>query len=99
MTCLEIKALIRSSKLREFNQSKLAFIDKLQQTNGYIGFTEKQGDYFQIEISWEARKSLDKFIKSEYYRIFRGAIITLGQITITRIFEKVEKQLLKQNKK
>ena len=78
MICLEIKAEILFNKLHEFNQSKMAFIEKLQNTEGYLGFTEKPGDTFQIKISWKSKRLLDKFIKSEQYRIFRGAIITLS---------------------
>lgn len=85
MICLEIKAVILINKLLEFNQSKMAFIDKLQNTEGYIGFTEKPGDTFQMEISWRNKKLLDKFIKSEQYRVFRGAIITLCQTNIIQI--------------
>ena len=91
MIYLEIKAVILINKLLEFNQSKMAFIENFQNTEGYLGFTEKPGDTFQMKISWNSRKSLDKFIKSEYYRIFRGAIITLSETNSIRISNKSNK--------
>ena len=89
MICSEIRAEILTNKLHEFNQSKMVFIENLQNTEGYLGFTEKPGDAFQMKISWKSRRLLDKFIKSEHYRVFRGAIITLShtnsiEITIER---------------
>jgi quinol monooxygenase YgiN len=93
MICLEIKAVILKNKLLEFNQSKMAFIENLQNTEGYLGFTEKQGNEFQIKILWKNRKALDIFMKSEHYRIFNGAIITLSETNSTRIFKENLKQL------
>ena len=85
MVCLETKAVILINKLLEFNQSKMAFIGNLQNIAGYLGFTEKPGDTFQMKISWNSRKSLDKFMKSEHYRVFHGAIITLSETNSIRI--------------
>lgn len=94
MIHLEIKAVILINKLLEFNQSKMAFIENLQNTEGYLSFKEKPGDTFQMKISWNSRKSLDKFIKSEYYRIFRGAIITLSGTNSIRISNESNKKFL-----
>ena len=93
MACLEIVAVIRTNKLREFNQSKMSFVDKLQNAEGYLGFIEKQGKEFQIKISWKSQKASDVFMKSEYYRIFNGAIITLSETHSTRIFKENSKQI------
>ena len=92
MVCLEIVAVILNNKLREFNPSKMSFVDKLQNAEGYLGFTEKQGKEFQIKISWKSRKALDLFMKSEHYRIFNGAIITLSETNSSRIFIENQKQ-------
>ena len=92
MVCLEIVAVILLNKLMEFNQSKMNFVDNLQNAEGYLGFTEKQGKEFQIKISWKNRKALDIFMKSEHYRIFNGAIITLSETNSTRIFKENLKQ-------
>lgn len=78
MVFLEMSASISSGKMLEFNQSKLQFIDRVQKTSGYSNFIEKQGPAFQIKISWINRESLDKFINSELFHIFRGAIVTLS---------------------
>ena len=86
MIYLEIKAEILINKLLEFNQSKMAFIENLQNTEGYLGFTEKPGDTFQMKISWDNQESHDKFIMSENYRVFNGAIITLSRTNSIRIF-------------
>lgn len=75
----------------EFQQSKLIFIDKLQKAEGYLGFTEKPGNIFQMKISWNNRKDLDAFMKSESYRVLHGAIITLSKANNTRIFEENNK--------
>lgn len=85
MVILEISADISQSKMLEFNQSKLLFIDKLQSIDGYSGFTEKTGNTFVIKINWNNRKSLNNFMKSESYRIFHGAIITLSKTESTKI--------------
>ena len=87
MICLEIVAEILINKLMEFNQSKMKFIDNLLNTERYLGFTEKQGNEFQIKISWKSREALDIFMKSEHYRIFNGAINTLSNSSRTRIFK------------
>ena len=86
MIYLEIVAVILINKLVEFNQSKMDFINNLQNAEGYLGFTENQGNKFQIKISWKSRKALDTFMKSEHYRIFNGAIITLSETHRTRTF-------------
>ena len=88
MICLEIVAVILNNKLLEFNQSKMLFIKNLQNSDGYIGFTEKQGDSFHMKISWKSRKVLDLFMRSEYYRVFNGAIITLSQTNDVNIVKK-----------
>lgn len=93
MICLEIVAVILINKLVEFNQSKMIFIENLQNTEGYIGFTEKQVNSFQMKISWKSRKALEIFTRSEYYRVFNGAIITLSKENNTRIFKENKKQL------
>ena len=85
MVTLEISADISQSKMLEFNQSKLLFIDKLQSMDGYSGFKEKTGNTFMMKINWTNRKSLNNFMKSENYRIFRGAIITLSKTESTKI--------------
>lgn len=85
MIYLEVSATISPHKLFEFNQSKMVFINNLQKTEGYTGFTEKPGNKFQIKIYWNSRKSLDAFMKSELYCIFHGAVITLSQWNSTQI--------------
>ena len=87
MVCLEIVAVILTNKMMEFNQSKMNFVENLQNAEGYLEFTEKHGNEFQIKISWKSRKVLDIFMKSEHYRIFNGAIITLSNTNSTRIFK------------
>ena len=88
MIYLEIKAVILFNKLHEFNQSKISFFGNLQNIEGYMGFTEKQGDTFQLQISWDNQESYDTFIISEHYRVFRGAITTLSRANSIRIFKK-----------
>ncbi len=90
MTNIEIIASISTSKIVEFNQSKINFIDGIQKFAGYIGFTEKQGKLFQIMISWKDRKSLDIFLKSDLYRIFHGAIITLSKRNSIKISKDIK---------
>lgn len=97
MLYLEIKAHILLNKIVEFQQSKSIFIDKLEKAEGYLGFTEKPGNLFQMKISWNSRKDLDAFMKSENYRVLRGAIITLGKTNNTRIFEENNNQILNIN--
>lgn len=79
MIYLEVSATISPHKLFEFNQSKMVFINNLQKTDGYNGFTEKPGNKFQMKICWNSRKCLDAFMKSELYCVFHGAVITLSQ--------------------
>ena len=79
MIYLEVSATISPNKLIEFNQSKMVFINNLQKSDGYNGFTEKPGNKFQMKIYWDSRKSLDAFMKSELYGIFHGALIALSQ--------------------
>lgn len=93
MVYLEIKAVILFNKMVEFNQTKIIFIDKLQEAEGYLGFTEKQGNVFKMKISWQTRKALNIFMKSEFYRVFNGAIITLSKENNTRIFKENKKQI------
>lgn len=85
MVCLQISADISQNKLVEFNQSKHSFINELQQVDGYSGFTEKPGNPFLIKIMWKDRTSLNKFIKSEFYHVFNGALITLSKSESTQI--------------
>ena len=89
MVLLEIRADILTNKYFEFSQSKLAFINDLQKANGYLTFTEKLGEKFDIRISWADKKSLKLFMDSENFHFFRGAILTLGKPD-TIIINKVE---------
>jgi len=85
MVHLEINAQISPTKQLEFNQSKMSFIQALPKVKGYSGFIEKRGTNFQIKISWLDRASLDNFFKTDYYKFFRGAIITLSSQNETNI--------------
>ena len=85
MISLEISATIAASKLLEFNQSKLIFIDHLQNFEGYVGFKEKAGKNFIMQIDWESRKTMNAFLDSEDYRFFHGAIITLSKSNSIKI--------------
>jgi len=87
MISLEISATIAASKLLEFNQSKLIFIDHLQNFEGYVGFKEKAGKNFIMQIDWESRKTMDAFLDSGDYRFFHGAIITLSKNFNTHIID------------
>jgi hypothetical protein len=87
MISLEICATIATSKMLEFNQSKLIFIDRLQNFEGYAGFKEKAGEKFVMQIDWESRKTMDAFVDSEDYRFFHGAIITLSKKFNTHIID------------
>jgi len=87
MISLEICASIAPSKLHEFNQSKLLFIDRLQNFEGYAGFKEKAGDKFVMQIDWESRKTMNAFLDSGDYRFFHGAIITLSKNFNTHIID------------
>ncbi len=78
MVYLEIKAEISLTKQLEFYQTVLSFINEIQDNEGYLGFTQKYGNEFQIKISWKSRKALDIFMKSDQYKFFHGAIITLS---------------------
>ena len=87
MIYLEVTAKIFPYKMFEFDQSKIVFIGHLQSAEGYIDFTEKTGNKFQIKIAWRSKKFIDAFMRSEFYRVFHGAVITLSQsynIQITR---------------
>mgnify|MGYP002639835565 CR=1 FL=1 len=90
MTKLEIIAAVSMGKMVEFNQSKIYFIEGIQKFVGYMGFTEKQGNTFQILISWKDRKSLDLFLESDLYRIFHGAIITLSKRNSIKISKDIK---------
>lgn len=87
MVYLEINATIADRKMLEFSQAKMIFIENLQHIDGSLGFTEKPGDKFQMKITWTTRKLLDKFMKSEEYRIFHGAIVTLSEANSTQILK------------
>ncbi|MCD6597335.1 MAG: hypothetical protein J7L04_06595 [Bacteroidales bacterium] len=78
MVHLEIKAAITPSKRLEFYQTVLSFINDIQDTNGYLCFTQKNGTDFNIKISWKNQNCLDSFLKSNQYKAFHGAIITLS---------------------
>ena len=80
MEHLEISASIRIEKQKEFNQSKLSFLDDLQQFEGFNGYSENPGPDFQLTLYWDHRSNLEIFLQSELYQIFHGAIITLGRI-------------------
>jgi quinol monooxygenase YgiN len=77
---VDIQATIAENKLLEFNQSKQAFLESLQQADGYIAYTEKPGCQYGLSIEWESRKQLDSFLNSELFQFFNGAIITLGHL-------------------
>ena len=85
MISLEICASIAPSKLHEFNQSKLLFIERLQNFEGYAGFKEKARDKFVMQIDWESRKTMNAFLDSEDYSFFHGAIITLSKSNSIKI--------------
>lgn len=74
-----MEAVILQHKMNEFNQSKHSFIDGLPKFMGYSGFTEKQGQQFYMRIVWKDRNSRKKFMESDLYRYFRGALITLSK--------------------
>ena len=78
MVQLQIYATIAHNKLLEFNQSKMTFINALQKVEGYRNFIEKQGEKFEIMIVWNSQSSLNQFLKSDLYKIFRGSLITLS---------------------
>ena len=78
MVYLELSAGILPTKLLEFNQSKLSFINGLHTIKGYSGFTEKRSLDFNMQIAWQNKGSLEDFLSTEHYRFFRGAIITLS---------------------
>lgn len=80
MTCLEINATISTNKMFEFNQTKRTFIDQIQKVDGYNGFTEKPGRKFQMKITMKSKKALNALMKSESYKVFHGALITLSLI-------------------
>jgi len=97
MVVLDIVAEIKPNKSIEFNQSKLNFFNELQNFEGYIGFKEKSGSPFSIHISWKNQKSLDRFIKSEHYRVFHGAIITLSNSNKIEIIKSKQIELPTEN--
>lgn len=76
MVFLEIEADILVNKYHEFSQSKLAFINDVQRTPGFVNFLEKPGRTFQIKVSWENKACIDNFMQSEQFHFFKGAIIT-----------------------
>lgn len=80
MEKLEISASIPREKLTEFNQSKLSFLENIQDFEGYHGYSESPGPDFNISINWKDRGNLDAFMKSELYHFFHGAILILGNI-------------------
>ena len=79
MIQFEIQANITPSKLVEFNQSKMSFILDVMKMKGYAGFTEKQADHFWMIINWDTNDNLNDFLKSDSYKFFHGAVITLGK--------------------
>jgi hypothetical protein len=92
MVYLEIKAEISLTKHLEFYQTVLSFINDIQDTDGYLCFTQKNGNDFKMKISWENRNCLDRFLKTNKYKFFHGAIITLStQNSIDIILENPEK--------
>lgn len=97
MVILEIIADIKSNKSLEFNQSKLTFINELQNFHGYLGFREKPGFPFSMNISWENQKLLENFLKSEHYRVFHGAIITLSNSSKIQIVKSKQNEMPTEN--
>jgi hypothetical protein len=77
---VDIQATITEVKLNEFNQSKLVFLEGLEDVEGYIGYTESPGEKYSISIEWKSRPQLDSFLKSELFHFFKGAIHTLGKL-------------------
>ena len=95
MVFLEIQADIFTNKQLEFSQSKLAFINDVQKSLGYVNFLEKPGYQFEIQISWDNRKSLDEFIKSDRFHFFKGALVALSKKnTITISKEEIKNQTI-----
>ena len=78
MIYLEIKAEISLTKHLEFYQTVLSFINEIQDIDGYKGFTKNNGNDFKMKISWENRNYLDNFMKTDQYKFFHGAILTLS---------------------
>ena len=94
MIYLELYAQILPTKLLEFNQSKLSFINGLHTIKGYSGFTEKRCLDFNMQIAWQNKESLEGFLSTEHYRFFHGAIITLSSKNETKIItENLNKNL------
>lgn len=89
MIYLEIKASILPNKKLEFSQSKLSFVHDIQQLEGYETFKEHHGKEYQIIIHWKTKKSLDRFMKSESYRFFHGAIIALSKSYSVRVLKNI----------
>ena len=92
MVYLELSAEVLPTKLLEFNQSKLSFINGLHAIKGYSGFTEKRSLDFNMQISWQNKSCLEDFMNTEHYRFFRGAIITLSSKNETNIIPEKPKK-------
>ena len=88
MVYLELSAEILPTKLHEFNQSKLSFINGLHTIKGYSGFTEKRSLDLNMQISWQNKSCLEDFMSTEHFRFFRGAIITLSSKNEIKIIPK-----------
>lgn len=79
MVFLEIQADIHTNKQLEFSQSKLAFINDVQKSEGYLNFLEKPGYHFEIQITWDNQEHLDEFLKSDRFHFFKGALVALSK--------------------
>lgn len=77
-TLLEITASISIHKRLEFSQSLLTFIEEIKNCKGFVSFREQPSKDFQIQLVWADRNTLMEFQKTEIYRLFIGAIITLS---------------------
>jgi hypothetical protein len=88
MEKIEFKAQFDPSKSIEFQSSKLRFLEMIPLFDGYISFTENGGESFKLSILWKDKSSLLKFLRSEQFHYFRGAIITLGKSVEVLIDEK-----------
>jgi hypothetical protein len=88
MEKIEFKAQFDQSKSIEFQSSKLRFLEMLKRSDGYINFTENTSGFFNLSILWEDKTSLLKFLRSDQFHYFRGAIITLGKSVEVLIDEK-----------
>ncbi len=78
MKCLEIKATIPIDKKLEFDQTKVDFVNRLSNHDGYLGFKEDIHNDFRIVVSWDKEENLNKFIDSTLFHFFTGALQTIA---------------------